>query len=166
MAKCVFCGEKAAFGKTLMKSVFEFKTCVSCHDTYEKADDVVAVVDAYNAGIYEQPQALVEWMDYELEKLQKEEQSYKEWREGRATNTCPMCGGRVLRMDPVSFITSGASLPTLNLSHLNTGSSTYEPYTCEYCGYTEFYSVDSMNRAKARKKRLERIGILTPKTEE
>ena len=160
MAKCVFCGEKAAFGKTLMKSVFEFKTCASCHDIYEKEDEVRAILDAYNAGIYEQPEGLGRWLDEKLEDLSKKEQEYKEWRNDRISGACPMCGGKMISNDIVNFIADRVALPSLDRTVFNTTVVGFEPHCCEDCGYTEFYSVDSINRKESRKKRLERIDLL------
>ena len=147
MAKCVFCGEKADYGKTINIDTHELRCCDSCYEIYSGADKEDAARAVIDAGFYGYPWLLEEFLEKQAEKriadyekkVQRAEE-YKQWREGREAGICPKCGGAMLKMHPVDFVTYGLWLPTINMSSLNTETLRFIPVTCEDCGYTEFYS--------------------------
>ena len=140
MAICVFCGEKAAFGKTLEKTHFNFKVCAEHYEQYKNAGELDIVIDVLRAGILESTEDLEEWILDTEARRREELDSYNEWKQGREAGICPKCGGEMLRLEPVEMVTNSPSIPTMNLTKFNTALATYEPHRCEDCGYTEFYS--------------------------
>ncbi len=139
MAKCVFCGKKAALGKTINRAGFEFRACADCGLLYKDADDISVVIKAREAGVYEPSADLKEWLDDKLAKLKESERSLLRYREEHRDGACPKCGGSMIKTGPFSLIVSEPELFTIQMSSLNTGSLELEAKSCEDCGYTEFY---------------------------
>ena len=140
MAVCVFCGEKAAFGKNLEKTHFNFRVCAEHYEQYKDADELDTVIDVLRAVILQSTEDLEEWILDKETKRREELDSYNEWKQSRKAGVCPKCGGEMIRMDPLELVTNSPFVPTMNLSKWNTGLATYEPHSCEDCGYTEFYA--------------------------
>ena len=147
MAKCVFCGEKAARGKTIVIEDMSLSCCEICHEHFSGMDreDIARAVLA--AGIYGYPWLLEDYLERqaakrreEYEKQLQRVEEYKKWRKGRVAGTCPKCGGAMIKNDPVDLITSGGALLTLQWSSFNTDTCRVTPVSCEDCGYMELYS--------------------------
>ncbi len=139
MAKCVFCGKKAALGKTVNRAGFEFRACADCFQSYKDENDTGVVIRVLKAGIYEPSADLKEWLEDKLAKLKESERSLLRYREEHRDGVCPKCGGSMIKTGPFSLIVSEPELFTIQMSSLNTGSLEFEAKSCEDCGCTEFY---------------------------
>ena len=147
MAKCVFCGEKAARGKTIVIGDMSLSCCEICHEHFSGMDREDIARAVLNAGIYGYPWLLEDYLERQAAKRREEYEKqlqgveeYKKWREGREAGICPKCGGAMIKNDPVDFLSTGGTALTLQWSTFNTDICRYVPVSCEDCGYTEFYS--------------------------
>ena len=160
MAECVFCGQKAAFGKTITVGDMIFKACADCYDRYSGQDDKI-IVDAVKAArIFDDGVKLKEWYDNRNEELKKDAEllrteidDHERKLQEEAVGICPKCGGPMLGKGEHSLMTYVGGLPTLNRSAWNTGEFNVRIIVCQQCGYTEFYSKAGNSIGKLEKKR-------------
>ncbi|MBQ9825598.1 MAG: hypothetical protein IJM61_00260 [Firmicutes bacterium] len=161
MAQCVFCGEKAAIGKTITVGTMVFKACQDCYDAYYGRDDKVIVDAVRKAGLYNNEQRLAEWYDNRVEELRKKSvelqdmiDSYERKLKEEGVGTCPKCGAVMLEREKVDLIYANGDLPTLNLTFINTAQLKLRMVVCEQCGYTEFYSAGPDNYKRIEQNRI------------
>ena len=177
MAQCVFCGDEAAFGKTIKFEDFSFRACARCYDSYSMSTQDLIMKAVQKAGIYKYMGDVSAWLEKnEAEKAEKRNEkiaklreyikSYEEWRTGRECGACPKCGGSLLKQDPVEFVAYVGGLLTTNISMWNTTSLDMEMHCCEDCGYTEFYDTAAKKRRKAYLQNKEELEELLRKEEE
>ena len=166
MADCVFCGQKAAFGKTITVGTMVFKACADCYDRYSGQDEKI-IVDAVKAArIFNDDVKLREWYDNRISDLKKDAELYRseiddyerELKE-KTVGICPKCGGPMFGKGEHSLMTYVGGLPTLNRSAWNTGEFNVRITVCQQCGYTEFYSAAGNSIEKLEKKR-ERLKMI------
>ena len=150
MAQCVFCGDKAAFGKTITVGTMQFKACADCYEKYHGRNDKEIVDAVWSAGISNDGASLENWykdrqesLKEKAELLRNEIADLKSKLEKQSAGTCPKCGGTMLKGNDLSILAYSGGLPTLNLSSLNTDYMTVHVLTCDQCGYIEFYSAAS-----------------------
>jgi len=166
MADCVFCGQKAAFGKAVTVGTMSFKACADCYGKYFGRDDKT-VVDAVKAArIFDDTARLKEWYEdrkeslkEEAEQLRSEIGKYDKELKEKTVGTCPKCGGSMFNRGDHMLMTYVGGLPTLNRSAWNTGELNVKITACENCGYTEFYSVpwNSFEKIEKKRERLKQI---------
>ena len=160
MAQCVFCGDEAAFGKTIRFEDFSFKACARCYDSYSMSTKDLIMKAVQKAGIYRYMGDVSQWLKNNEEekaeerkekiaKLKEDIESYEEWRTGRECGVCPKCGGAMLKMDPMDLVYYVGGLPTMNLTTWNAWTIEMDMAACEDCGYTEFFRKDLKKRHEA-----------------
>ena len=105
MADCVFCGQKAAFGKTITVGTMVFKACADCYDRYSGQDEKI-IVDAVKAArIFNDDVKLREWYDNRISDLKKDAEllrseidDYERELKEKTVGICPKCGGPMRKM--------------------------------------------------------------------
>ena len=157
MAKCVFCGGKAALGMTINRDVFEFKACPECYERFKDADEDVVLEQVLLAGVYSNPVGVKERMNEITESYRASLEEYQKWVGDNTFGQCPKCGGAMILKKEFRLLAAEDDflLPTTNLSTWNTSEMHMEAHICEVCGYTEFYSADSVRRNRRYKQRAE-----------
>ena len=160
MAKCVFCGEKASIGKTVVVGSFEFKACAACSEKYQNSSDAEIVLAVKDVGIYKDVQGLDTWIEEKAEALKARTAEIRNWYSEHRSGTCPKCGADMLRMYNVDVVAYIGGLPTLNLSSINTNTMPLEMHVCGGCGYTEFYSEILKGRALELKSAEEQLAAI------
>ena len=161
MAQCVFCGDKAAIGKTITVGTMVFKACPDCYERFHSQNDRVRVDAVRKTGIYNDEQRLAQWYEDRVEELRKKAdslqemiESYDRKLEAEGVGTCPKCGAVMLEREKVGLIYANGDLPTINLTFINTAQLQLRTVVCEQCGYTEFYSAGPDNYKKIEKNRI------------
>ena len=140
MAKCVFCGEKAAVGKTVHVASFDFKACPDCFERLKNASDERIYGEAYRAGLYSDMDRLTQRLLEKRDAYLKNLADYNEFITENACGQCPRCGGAMVRRSRIKLLMSDEGLfPSLDVTQWNTSDFEVEPHICESCGYIDFY---------------------------
>jgi len=157
MARCVFCGGKAAFGMTINRSMFNFKACPECYERFKDADEDVVLEQVLLSGIYSNLNGVKERINEITDTYRKSLEEYQKWVGDNTFGACPKCGGAMILKKALRLITASDDflLPTTNISTWNTNEMEVEAHICEECGYIEFYSSGSVARNKRYKQRAE-----------
>ncbi len=166
MAKCVFCGEKAAVGKTVYSESFNFRACPDCYARLKDASNELIQREAYMAGIYDDMDALARRLLDKKDQYLRSTKEHEDWVKENACGTCPKCGGTMTLRNDIRFMIYLGGLPTTNISQWNTSDIPVEVHTCQSCGYMEMYSSDVIKGQKERAERAEALDWLLKEDEQ